>query len=1079
MRQISFSHLYKSLLGSVMLAVLAVGCTNEDFNSPSTDEKDAVILSAGAALSADTGSKTRAANDTWDADDLIGVTMLNTSGDVVAPYTNRQYKSVAAGSGSVAFNPQPESQTMYYPINGSDVTFKAYYPYTGVVDLTRYPLDVSRQSTIADLDLMTAVHTNADGSAVNSKDNKEAHLVFHHRLTLVEVNLLIESGSSIDLEESKLVIKGMKTTGNYNLMNNSLTTDAGSVQDINIPLSPSFAGRAILLPREAAPGITFEVITADGGVYTAAMDQDLNLNGGSRYTFNLTLKTTPTLITASIEPWTDGPTKAYDIVNIITGTGTNAGFDDGASLALYTRDAGATHYTSGGTFNFDGTRWTRSGGPLYWESFTGPTVDFKATSTFAAALNSTQVPDYLLAETAGIDLYNGIHLNMEHVGAKATVKLSSSDGTYNAAALDGATVILPGYRNAYDFNATTVTYTTAAATGNITPEKQGTATINRDRVAILPPQTIAANATLVRVVINGHTYNVVDTDDAFDYEAGKQHEIRLNIRKSGVEMTVSLKDWDVGHNYEMEVQIGTPIGTSTNENIENGDQLYLFTAPTLGGTRSEVRGHFTYNTGTDNWSYSDAAAPLFWEELPNTGFIYAHMQRPAVNPASGYNQSPDYIVATPVENQGGTSTQTGTRIDFEMEHAVSQVKVFLRPSDTYTTAQLQTADIYLPGYTLHGSLDKGVYIPNTNTGDIRLDKPNNTEVSTNSYLQKQTIPAGQTVARVVIDSPAGTPRTYNVTYNNPVEYNAGEITHLFITITGSEVLVSVKVSDWDDQSPVELIYAFDQTDPTVEDFVDGDVIRFYDLGNGTTVTDRMNYVVGMVGSTLVLNPQGGTPWFRDDFATGDRIVAVFPAPDIVPDVTTGNTFNWNMTGKSDPAERNNDILVATDGIIADRNANVDLDFKHVLSKVTVNIIRGEGFTDSEISTGVSGVQLVDFMQNGTVNISNGSVPVASLSGAAPFAPTPITPANTNVNDGGDNAVLSYQALVLPQTKAANNTLVKITLNDIEYEAKYSTAFPFKPGEHHVLNITLEKTGLKLSATIAPWVEGDSGNITIK
>ncbi len=776
MRRKSFSNIYKSLLGGALLAVLATGCNTEDFNSSSTDEKDAVIITAGAALSTDVESKTRAANTYWEADDLIGITMLSTSTPATPVYTNRQYKAASAGSGSVQFNPESESQKMYYPIDGSEVTFKSYYPYTGLSDYRTYPVNVSGQSDIARLDLMTAEHKNADASTANSKNKKEAHLVFHHRLTMVTINLLTETGSPIDLIGSKLVIKGMKTTGNYNLLTDVLTVDAGSVQDINISLSSTSTGRvgtAILLPREAAEGVVFEV--------------RLELKGGSKYTFNLTLKTTPALITASIEDWTEGPTRDYDVVNVIAGTGTNSGFEKDAKLNLYTKDQGATEYSEGGIFTFNGTKWEKNGSPLFWESFTGPKVDFKAISTYAPALHPTQMPDYLVGETTGVELYNGVHLEMKHVGTKVTVKLNSSDGTYTATNLQDAVVTLPQYLNSGSLNGTTGEYTVETGKGDITPEKQGAAT-PQDRVAIFPHQTIAAGTTLVKVVINGHVYEVKDAS-AFAYEQGKHHVISLDIKKSGVNITVSLKDWVEGDDYETEVKIGTPSGTGTNSNIINGDLLYLFTEATS-GRREAVRGHFTYN---GSWTYSEAN-PLFWEELPNTGKIYAQMERAAVNSTTGYNQSKDYIVATPVNNSGGTGS-TGTRIDFNMEHAVAQVKVVLRSSDTYTADQLKTAELYLPGYTIGGNLDKGVYVSGTSKGDIRLDKPNNDEVATRSYLQAQTVSTGNTVARVQIGT-----RTYNVTYDHAVVYNAGEITHLYITIKGSEVLVSVKVTPWQDQT---------------------------------------------------------------------------------------------------------------------------------------------------------------------------------------------------------------------------------------------------------------------------------------
>ncbi len=1057
MRHKSFLNICKSLLGGALLTLLATGCNSEDFTPSTNDVKDAVVLTGGTTISVDAQSTTRAANDTWAADDLIGVTMLSTSTPATPIYTNNQYKAVAAGSGDVAFNPESEGQKMYYPINGSEVTFKAYYPYTGLTDYPNYPVNVSGQADIAALDLMTAVHKNKDGSTANSKDNKEAHLVFHHRLTLVTVNLLTEAGSPIDLGGSQLAIKGMKTTGSYNLLTDVLTPDAASVNAINIPLSNN-TGQAILLPREAGEGVTFEVTTDNGGVYTAKMDAGLELKGGTKYTFNLTLKTTPALITASIEDWTDGPVRNYDVVHVVTAQGESEGFKEDDVLRLYAKDNGDADYsyTKGGSFIFKGSKWTIEN-PVYWENFTGP-VDFRATSVYAEKLNTTQMDDYLVGETTGVDLYKGVHLEMKHAGTKVTVKLSSSDGIYTAADLQGATVTLPDYLNTGSLNETTGAYTVGTGKGDITPEAPGAT----ERVAIFPAQTIAANDVLVKVEINGHVYEVKDAS-AFTYEAGQHHEIRLNIQKSGVMLTTKLVDWVDGDDHEAEVRIGIPT-LGTNENIPDGSQLRLFTEETVGAERVEVPGYFTYNATSDSWSYSVASNPLFWEVLPSTGNIYASIENAAINGTEGYNQSKDYIVATPIENKGGKGN---TAVHFEMSHAVSQVNVTLRTSDTYTADQLKTAEITLPGYTIGGSLNKGVYVQGANTGDIRLDNPNNNEISTRSYLQAQTIPAGEIVARVKIGT-----RVYDVTYNHDVEYNAGEITHLFITIKGSEVLVSVKVTDWIDQTPVELTYSFNESPTSVEGFEVGDKITFHRLDNNGDVIESKVYVVQEVEGKKKLVAEDGTPWYRDDFATGDKIVAVYPDGTRTGIASGEKTFDVDLNGKTDPSDRTNDILVASDGEIEDKDANVDLTFDHILSKVTVNIIPGEGFAPNEISGGSPVVELVEFMQKGTVDISNGTV--SNLSDNQTFEPTQLTTPNSG-------AELSYQALILPQTKGSTGNkvmLVKITLGGVVYEAQYEGVFTFEPGKNHVLDITLAKTALKLSAAIAEWELGTKGDITI-
>ena len=698
----------------MMLAVLAVGCTNEDFDTPPVNEQDAVIITAGSALSADVEMGTRATiENTWAANDAIGITMLSSPSGGTTYYSDSKYVAKTGGN-DVEFQPESEGHKMYYPIDGKEVTFKAYYPYTALADYPIYPVNVYDQSpaNFAKLDLMTAVHENKDDefSASNNKNKKEAHLKFHHRLTLVTVNLLTEDASPITLDgETELVIKGMKATGDYDLLTDVLAPDAESVRDINIPLSDSHVGQAILLPREAAEGVIFEVTLANGGVYTVSLPKDLDLNGGTKYTFNLTLKTTPTLLTASIEDWTEGPTKDYNVNHQVTiDLDKNQGFENDSQLKFYARDKDATEYSKEGTFTYDAAnnKW-KSGTPIYWESFTGPKVDFKATSVYAGALNTSQMDDYLVGEITEVDLYSSLHMEMKHVGTKVTVKLSSRDGTYTEEDLENASVILPGYLNDGSLNDVTGEFVIGTGTGNITPEKQGEATLN-ERVAIFPPQTITAGNTLTRVVINGHTYNVTDAS-AFEYEAGTHHVITLNIEKSDIQITTEVKGWDE-EEYGTEVRIGSATPGTNNGDLLNGDQLYLFT------DGKEVPGYFTYN-GTD-WIYS-GSTPLYWENIANTGLIYASITRAEVNPATGYNQSKDYITAEPFTNDGGKSN---TALHLEMKHRVAKVNVKLTSSTgIYTAEQLAAAKVTLPNYKIGGTVVKGEYTTEgSTTGTITV-----------------------------------------------------------------------------------------------------------------------------------------------------------------------------------------------------------------------------------------------------------------------------------------------------------------------------------------------------------------------
>lgn len=1081
MRRKSFSNIYKSLLGGALLAVLATGCNTEDFNSSSTDEKDAVIISAGAALSTDVESKTRATiENTWGTNDHIGVTMLSSDlpSNVVNGYTNRDY--VTRGDGEFASN--PENSKMYYPVNGSNVTFKAYYPYNSSITYPDYPVNVSGQANIANLDLMTAEHKNADASTVNSKNKKEAHLVFHHRLTMVTINLLTETDSPIDLIGSTLRVKGMKTTGSYNLLTDVLTVDAGSGQDIIIPLSASYTGRAILLPREAAEGVTFEVTTANGGVYTAKMESGLELKGGHHYTFNMTLKTTPAEISATIEPWIGGPVSSMNVVRVVTDLGKNENIKDNAQIQLYLKDTKTStgtdvtdpKFASKSIFTYNKTSdvWTSST-PLYWENIYGDPVNFRGTSIWAEKLNDTQMPDILVSDDVSVKPYKGVNLNMKHAGSKVSITLTSTDGTFSADELKAAVVSLPGYINTWKLaGEADIAFESGTTRGDITPAGD-------DRVAIFPPQTIANGGVIARVTIKEVDYDVkANKSGDFLFESGTHYKLILNVQKTDVKISTKIIDWVTEDLGTKEVRIGEATLGNNQGDLKTGDKLYLFTGDDT--NRSSVgNGYFEYTSS--GWVHKNASGTdelLYWENIPHTGSIYASITRDEITPDN--NQSKDYITAVPVINNGGSGN---TALNFEMSHKVAQVQIKLT-SGVYTTDELKSAEITLPTYITGGTVDDGVYKSGSISGDIKLAAPNNSTVTTSAYLQPQTIPSPKTLVKVKIKG-----REYLV--NHTVAYVAGQITKLNIDIKASEAQVSVSVKPWDNQAPVDIRFFFTESETSVRGFENGDQIRFYKMGSPVSLgvtADKNKATYTVSGNTASLT-NWDKKWYRDDFQPGNQFVGVFPAT--ATELNNGEkTFNWTCkgdnTGTKETNNHQDDILVSrlsggsSTGTVVAGSANVALDFIHVLSKITVEIYPADGFTLTELHNAANAVnptlfpELKGFKMEGTIDVTTA---VATPTSA------PITFRPTKLGSAPIGAAASYEALIMPQTINANS-IIDIKFEGQTYEALFnpegsSVTTTFEAGKNHVFKIYLKKTGILLSTSVAPWGTVTGGEITIQ
>ena len=1043
--------LCKTIFYGVLMSVVATACTNDNLQTSPEGGKVAVRVSGGV--------QTRATNNIWDVNDAIGITMVSPqSVSVIEPYRNYSYST----SGDGNFSPTDASKIIYFPSDGTTVSFKAYYPYKRDLSTDMLiPVNTKDQTSLADIDLMTADHVSG-----NSIDEPNVKLNFYHRLAKVSIDLATDETGLINLEGCKLTMKGLKTSGAYDLMKDGLSVDANSGADVNIPLRNN-QGEAILLPRAAAEGVTFLVTTANGGTYTAILDKDLELKAGYKHTFHIRLKSTPVLVSATITPWIEGPERQTDVIRVVTGLNDSRDFQPNDVLNLYLKDKDDTNFNYLTTFTYGTDNKWITNKQVYWESIKADPAAFRGATTIAKALNGTQIADILVSKDVSVSQYTGVNLEMTHAGSKVTIQLKSSDGTFTTGELKNASIILPGYLNTGSVNANG-TFVIGNSTIDIVPESN---------VAIFPPQTIGYGKNLATITINGRTYDLKVTEaNGFEYVPGVAYTLTADLKKASVLMSALVTPWTEETHEFQDVRIGLANLGSNGGDLKNGDQLYLYTGDNA--SRIDLNGYFAYNGS--GWNYSNPSTPLYWEDIANSGYIYASITRPALSNASGNNQSQDYITAIPVANAGGV---TNTAINLTMTHQVAKVNVILW-SNTYSEAKLTAAKVTLPNYDMGGSMNKGLYSRGTLKGTITLDNPVKviptqsgavTTYNTASYLQEQTVAKQTPLVIVEIDG-----RSYTVKHTDDVAYTSGKITNLKIQIEKSDLKVSVDVANWVDQLPIIFDNAmfFTVANPTASGFVHNDQIKFYELGLSNTVTNNTNtYTYSVSGSTASLtNPKAA--WYRDDFQTGDAISGVFPVLSQTNVAAGASTFNWtcsNGSGGSSTNGHNQDVIIAAPngnhGTIQTGSANVAFQFKHVLSKVSVNLIVGTGFTASEIAGSV--VELNNFKLSGTVNVATGS---ASPTGAvtSSFQPTILSAPNAVT---GKTVVSSYEAFIMPQTitaaSASKTTIVTVTLNGVKFYGQLSADKLFAAGEHNVLNITLNKVGLALSTELVDWTYGGS------
>lgn len=358
--------LYMGALSTLTL----MSCTNNDDNSEWYGSEGIVFTTA---------IQSRVSGDTWNANDEVGIYMMN-AGSGIEAATAQNKKYIAQTNGTLTAAP---GNGIYLPESGN-VDFIAYYPYTTSVSGNKLAVNVSDQSNPAAIDLIYSNGTKG----VAATTSTTIKLGFTHQLTKVTLN--VTKDETIEtLNGLGVNIKGISTEGEFNLADGTLTATAGTNnKDVAMYIDAqgtTATATAIILPTAASTDQTSLNLTfnLNGQSFTHTISDASIFEKGTNVSFyaNLSIKNGKPVVSvgnATINDWGEKP-----------GGDINVDFDGGTQPGGETVALDESFATGQGNFTIE-DKQLPEGGSYVWKHDTYNDDNFMKASAYIGGAKASE-----------------------------------------------------------------------------------------------------------------------------------------------------------------------------------------------------------------------------------------------------------------------------------------------------------------------------------------------------------------------------------------------------------------------------------------------------------------------------------------------------------------------------------------------------------------------------------------------------------------------------------------------------------------------------------------------------------------
>lgn len=288
---------------TLLLPILTAGCSSDPY-------PDSPPVAARITSTID-GMATRATGTTWAPGDAIGITQ--TSGTMKC--NNRKYVTL---SGNGVFTPDGGASNNIYFQNQDDVTFTAYYPYTGENGTSAGVINANTKVQTpegqAKFDFLFA-------TATGSSANPDVPFQFKHCMSRLTLNFQPGEGIS-SLSDLEYWLSSLNTEGRFDTTTGEAKVILSSQVQFyeTVPFNASVMSSSLILFPQAKTRATIEIIM--GGVYYRGTinfptypgsSTDNGMEAGKCYIYNVKVNNTGlTISPATVDVWEPGSSQNID-----------------------------------------------------------------------------------------------------------------------------------------------------------------------------------------------------------------------------------------------------------------------------------------------------------------------------------------------------------------------------------------------------------------------------------------------------------------------------------------------------------------------------------------------------------------------------------------------------------------------------------------------------------------------------------------------------------------------------------------------------------------------------------------------